>query len=89
MFLSNYGYPTPSEENPHKYTIKMCIHLTSIHRYGYNGDQKDHMIFPCQTYEEKLVFADWVEKELFEYHFHDHVHIEFADITFPFDATLL
>lgn len=86
MFLSNYGYPTPSETNPNMYTFKICIHLMSLYNYG---DQPDHMIFPCQTNEEKLAFAVWVEKEQFEHHFHDDIRIEFADITFPFDATLV
>ena len=86
MFLSEYGYPTPSEDNPERYAFKMCIHLASNHRYG---DQPEHMIFPCETYEEKLAFAEWVEKEQFEDHFHDHVCVDFADITFPFDANLV
>ena len=47
------------------------------------------MIFPCQTDEEKLAFATWVEKEHFVYHFSDGVIVEFADITFPFDAALV
>ena len=67
IFLSEYGYSIPSESHPLFYDFKKCIHLTSIHRYG---DQPDHMIFPCQTFEEKLAFAAWVEKEMFDDHFH-------------------
>ena len=86
VFLSEYGYPTPTESNRHHYNFKMCIHLLSLYNYG---NQPDHMIFPCQTDEEKLAFATWVEKEMFQDHFHDGVRVEFAEITFPFDAALV
>ena len=87
VFLSEYGYPTPTESNRHHYDFKMCIHLTSYHHYG--DQTESQMIFPCQTYEEKLAFATWVEKERFQDHFHDHICVDFADITFPFDAALV
>ena len=86
VFLSEYGYQTPTESNRHHYNFKMCIHLLSLYNYG---NQPDHMIFPCQTDEEKLAFATWVEKEMFQDHFHDGVRVEFAEITFPFDAALV
>ena len=70
--------------NEHGTGGMQCIYMEEDHFRGERS--RYHHLYPCATDEQKLAFANWIEVNKFDDHFHSEVRVVLAEMHVPLDS---